>query len=818
MNKPKKHPLALAVTLTTLAMASTAVHAEEEQVIEEVVAVASPIRDSQEAAVEAKRNADNSMEVISADTIGRFPDQNLADSLGRLPGLAIERDQGQARYINFRGAPFRYTKIAINGIDIPGAEDGRTPRFDSFPAAITSRLEASKAILPSMPGEAVAGYINVETFDPFSVEGFGASVDVAKGVQELGDGDVSKRSLRLSWSGEKIGVVAFMSKNSVDQITDNREYDLERTDDGQLQVNELDFRSYKVTRENKAQGGSIEYRPGNGGVIQRLHLSTLYSEFVDYEQRNQFVFDMGESVGTAADNVTIGVSRMLEDGTYKTSTRSHTIGADLLAGGWTLTPSFTLTKTRQDMFLPIISSGGGSTTGSYDLSDIEDPNLQLDDNLSDIAYAYSYGMPYAMQMHIDEHKFKLDSSKDITLLNQPATLALGAQYDKREARGFTGSYTLDFTTIAAVDIDSFNTGKAWDSNTTNTIGGTYYNNTALRKAWEAAGAYGNFAVSDTNKVAIDEEVMAAYAMATTEMGWGNFTVGARVEQTDYSSSGTMNGEKIEAEDTFTNVLPSLHVNVNVSDELMWRGSATSAISRPNYNEWRASIGTDVTEKTATGGNPNLKFEESNGIDTSLEWYFAPASLASVSAFYRAIDNVIYASTRTVDGGEFIAAEAGNDWKYTSYFNGSDGKMQGLELNFMGALESGFGMSLNAAFINSEFKDKDGNKFDLPGTSSSIYNASVFYENYGFSARLNYMYRDEWISPLEDPSEVWGEQQRVDLTMSYELPFSLQGEQSSVYFNGNNLSNETDNRYAGNGTINQSESYGRSYLVGLRVNY
>ncbi|MCK9505932.1 MAG: TonB-dependent receptor plug domain-containing protein, partial [Porticoccaceae bacterium] len=128
--------------------------------IEEVQVTAKPIRDSELAAIEAKRDSDNYVDIIAADTIGRFPDQNLADSLGRLPGLAIERDQGQARYINLRGAPFRYTSIAFDGIDVPGAESGRIPRFDSFPSVITSRLEANKAILPSMPGESIAGHIN----------------------------------------------------------------------------------------------------------------------------------------------------------------------------------------------------------------------------------------------------------------------------------------------------------------------------------------------------------------------------------------------------------------------------------------------------------------------------------------------------------------------------------------------------------------------------------------------------------------------------------------------------------------------------------
>ena len=54
---------------------------------------------------------------------------------------------------------------------IPGAENGRIPRFDSFLSVITSRLSANKAIMPDMP-QSIAGFINIETFNPFDVEGF----------------------------------------------------------------------------------------------------------------------------------------------------------------------------------------------------------------------------------------------------------------------------------------------------------------------------------------------------------------------------------------------------------------------------------------------------------------------------------------------------------------------------------------------------------------------------------------------------------------------------------------------------------------------
>lgn len=243
-------------TLIALAVAanSCAVLAQQNnstETIDEVVVTASPIKDSQLAAIEAKRTASNVMEVIAADTIGRFPDQNLADSLGRVPGMAIERDQGQARYINFRGMPFRYTAIGFDGIDVPGAENGRIPRFDSFPSVITSQIQVNKAVLPSMTGEAVAGYVNIETFNPFDREGFAGDVDLGMGQQSLGDGDISKFGTRLSYSNNNFGIMAFHSKNSRDQITDNREYDLAPADNS-FAVNSIDMRSYKLTREDQA--------------------------------------------------------------------------------------------------------------------------------------------------------------------------------------------------------------------------------------------------------------------------------------------------------------------------------------------------------------------------------------------------------------------------------------------------------------------------------------------------------------------------------------------------------------------------------------
>ncbi|MEQ3440122.1 hypothetical protein ABMY47_02855 [Pseudoalteromonas sp. BZP1] len=252
------------------------------------------------------------------------------------------------------------------------------------------------------------------------------------------------------------------------------------------------------------------------------------------------------------------------------------------------------------------------------------------------------------------------------------------------------------------------------------------------------------------------------------------------------------------------------------------------MSRPTYNEWRASASIDTTEQTISGGNPFLEAESSYGADMSLEWYSGDASLAAVGAFYRHIDDVIYADTTYVDAGNYISEFAGEQWKYTGFINGDEGHFQGIELNFIGQASDfiseswdGFGFSANLTLLDSEFTTLSGSSFSLPGTSDMIFNSSVYYENDLFSARLNYQYRDDWLSTTENDSmgEYWAAQTRLDLSLSYTLAEPVYGSDVSFYANINNLTDEIDVRYIGTeATPNQIERYGRRYMAGVRINF
>jgi TonB-dependent receptor len=826
------HPWKALPVAVAAASLAPALAAQQSPPLEETVVFATSIAQSEASAILAKRDSLNVIDAISADTIGRFPDQNLADSLARVPGIAIERDQGQARYVNLRGAPFRYTAIGFDGIDVPGAENGRIPRFDSFPAVITRQLKVNKSVMANMPGEAVAGFIDIETHSPFDQEGLGAALDFGIGEQDLGGGDVSRSAARVSWSGSNFGVLGFYSENSREQVTDNREFEFDRAADGTPIPVSVDFRNYLITRSDQAYGGTLEYR--GEGTFSRIFLTTLYSEFTDEEERNQYVFDfLAPQPGLTAEGAPLSTSRVLQDGVYENSTFTSTLGAEFSLAGFDVEARYNYTETEFLQNLPLVFQTAGFAAlteggpvpffGSYDFTNETDPRLFLSSPLApgavadpaDSVFLADLGIGVYNPLDQEVNKYKLDLSRE---LEDGRSVDFGFQFDQREAAGGSISQAVGPFPADLITVNDFNTGRLWAANTTNTIGGSYYDNPALDAAWRATPLYPSNEVPADLRVNISEDILALYGMYTQRFDWGSVVLGLRVEQTDVENQGV---DGFVFEDDFTNWLPNAHLNYHFTEELRLRVSASSGVNRPTYNEWRATAGIDPVEEEIRGGNPTLEAEESFGFDLALEYYMDNGGLLSAAYFYRLVDNVIYADSTLVDAGAFDPSLAGQEFRYIGFLNGDDGEFTGLELNavyFADALVPGLGISANITIADSEFTQQNGEAVGLPGTSDMIYNAALFYENFGFSARLNYSWRDEWISPIEDPEEVWGEMERLDAQFTYTLPFDLSGAEASIYASFNNLTDETDVRFAGNGTINQAESFGFHYLLGVRVNY
>ena len=263
-----------------------------------------PIAESEAAALIVQRNSDSLVSVAASDAIGRLPDQNIAQAAGCLPGVAVQRDQGQARYISLRGAPINWTTLAIDGISIVSPE-GRDTRYDSLPSALASQIIVRKAVTPDMTGETVAGQINIRTRSAFDYKGLHAQAKLGGGYVELGSRQEYEGQLVLSdrWStgiGE-IGVLLSGSYYQRDMVTDNFENDWEPVaqdvqpgNANRIWARETENKLYRLTRKNYSYSGRLDWEPVSG---QRFFVQSIFTTFTDDEARDNYIFDLDDRQG-----------------------------------------------------------------------------------------------------------------------------------------------------------------------------------------------------------------------------------------------------------------------------------------------------------------------------------------------------------------------------------------------------------------------------------------------------------------------------------------------------------------------------------------
>jgi len=290
-------------------MGAGSAYAAETASDEIIVTGSRPILESEAAALEVQKNADSLITVAASDAVGRLPDQNIAQAAGRLPGLAVERDQGQARYISIRGAPNYWTSLSFDGINVVSPE-GRDARFDSIPSAIASQIVVSKAVTPDMPGETVSGNVNVITRSAFDYSGFHAAGRAGAGVAELGDRREFEGSLVLSdrfKAGEgEIGILVSGSYYQRGMITDNFETDYERVAQDQrpgsatrFWAHETENKLYRLTRRNWSVSGRLDWKPDSDNTIS---IRSIYTIFTDDEARDNYRFDLDDRQADLAAN------------------------------------------------------------------------------------------------------------------------------------------------------------------------------------------------------------------------------------------------------------------------------------------------------------------------------------------------------------------------------------------------------------------------------------------------------------------------------------------------------------------------------------
>ncbi|MEL6687842.1 MAG: TonB-dependent receptor [Pseudomonadota bacterium] len=264
--------------------------------IEDEIIVIAPIRDAEAAALSRQLASDSVKNIVASDSIGRFPDRNAADALGRVPGISIERDQGQARFVNVRGAPAEFSTIAFNGVSAPTpSQGGRLARFDTIPNDVIGSIEVVKAITPDLPANSIGGFINIETAGAFDKDGLSVDAELGLGIKQLGGGELFNSQLTVSniFMDGKLGVLAsgsFFHDNKITDNTENRYF----VDDisGDIFSRQADYRLYRLERQNTSGNLRLDYRPNDN---HSFYWNSVYSSFSDFEQRDQHIYDLDDA-------------------------------------------------------------------------------------------------------------------------------------------------------------------------------------------------------------------------------------------------------------------------------------------------------------------------------------------------------------------------------------------------------------------------------------------------------------------------------------------------------------------------------------------
>lgn len=845
---------------------------------ENVIVVTGSIAQSIQSSVEQKRIATNVTDIASSDDVGRFPDENIAAALTRLPGVAVQRDQGQARYIQVRGAPNRWTSVSINGIPQTGTDEGgagRAYRFDAVPAVILNELRINKSLTPAITAEAVTANVDLVTYSPLSRPGLSVSGDVGYGFMDLGKGEQRQGSLRLGWSNDTWGVVIGGSHYKREQITDNREFGYSIGTDGNLAPTDFDVRNYQLDRETNGAYGSIEFEPVSG---QKFYVRGIYTEFKDDERRNQYQFELDESLNrvernpaalaaaiaagrisrtaTSGDLIGVPVDGAFNDAKYRNQNLILSTGADLEFDDWGLSTQLGYTRTENSTYLPLSltsTNGASNVSLTYDRSNpnfpiitglfstIIDPVTGVQsrgpaiDRFDPTSFNdFTFVLPIVTDTISHAYSAKLDIYKDWDAF----TLRFGGLFQQRDISGniFNDAGIVPFAAIGQ-DINAYATNVPWDTGFPLGVPFTYTDNVQLnidqQRLLDAAG----IVLEDLNPPQDffnqEETIFAPYLMGEFDLGALQVVAGARAEYYKSRTSGTsdIGGvlTPLSVEQDYFDIFPSVNLRYNVSDDVVVRLAGLRGTARPAYSAVRIGSAISDLNNVVEAGNPGLRPEYTWGVDASLEWYLPSNGVISVAAFHRWVEDVLYTSTQPVGSNAFDSNGIDRSgYLLSADFNGMNGTVSGLEFNvehqftsLPGAL-GGFGVQGNVTLLDGDFDAMDATgaivTSGFPGLSDTIVNASVFYEKYGISARVSYQWRDDYLDTVGGlgigDGESRGAYENLDITLRYAVT-----ENFTIYADLANLTNEVYTAFDGSKEFPvEVEQIGSRYMFGVRFDF
>ncbi len=790
------------------------------------ILVTAPRATGEAEAINIERTSDNIVQSLPAEVIRSLPNANMADALGRLPSVTLERDEGEGKYVQIRGTEPRLTNTTVNGVNLPSPEPGvRQIKFDAIPADIVESVQISKTLQANMDGDGIGGSINLVTKTAtnrptLSFSSMGGYTPIINGRGQTEEtGTVGQRFGTSKKFGILVGGSYDWNGRGIDDIEPVP--DIAKLSDGTTVgwKDGMDVREYRYFRSRWGLAGTADYQIGQGSDI---YLKGLYSDFKNYGDR--WVYSLTDNtpgiellnpsnVGCATDSSGKTVPPCTAAASFNTQLRNPHIGiGSVMLGG---THVLKTTWYSWDLSVGRASYGNSPYSTAVFSSNLSSSSCQYDPINTANQYLPRWTAACYSEAYNPSNLVLNNINRDLGLSAQVNLQAAGAGAKRyhigshagtieiggkfRNQHKFADTYVLTLSPNGTIPLSTFPNGLTNDSyynggNYNLGYNARYEDVIAYADANHDAFIYSSTVGQDPSQYNLVEKVGAGYVMNTLELS-GRFRLitGLRIETTSDNvrnfsvgsfpcpppQTGTCSSMTPNAfSGSYTTILPSASLRYAVGSNSYLRFVIARGLSRPDPQDiaqalsWSVS-GNGANRYSVSLGNANLKAETGDDVDVLYEHYLNTFGEISVGYFYKFLRDPVISHTFQLDGyqppggplGSYLATQpvnAGSAW-----INGFEGSYL-QHFSFLPGAWSGLGLSANYGFTGSRTSGIPG-RSDHPRLlrmSPNAFNISPTYDQGRVSLRVGLSYNQASIYSYQ---------------YAYGAPGGVNGPLSDIYF-------------------------------------
>lgn len=877
---------------------------QDATVVDEVVVTG--FRSSLQQALSIKRREAGAVDAILAEDMADFPDQNLAEAIQRLPGVTIDRVNGQGTTISVRGLGSDFTRTRINGLEAQAASGGNRNRsfdFSMFASELFNSIKVRKTQSAEIEEGSLGATVDLQTGRPldFGGSGLNSALSVQGSYNDLSEKTVPRLAGLLSWSNEDrtFGALVSVAYSERSPI----------------------LGSFNTTRWQKGDPSNVNaagnpYGRGQnfGGCIpctttaQRdAVLNAFYPRIPRYtlgntqedrlgmtgalqwrpSDRTEAVLDvLWSRFNSELESPNIEAWSFSRANVNSVVVRDYAIDADKNILSYGVFDNM-LVRAENGFTRNESNFYQASLNVRHDFSDRLHGNLKVGANRSEartplnVAYAFEAAgvNGYTFDFREDDRQprinygFDVTSGQRFTLVNATRSNA-GGNFDNQVGAGslaYDWSDSLTFKIGGEYRTYGFETFGLTRTKTSPTGADRLTGVDSIGRVVSigdgvnaGAGSDLSFIVPDISKIAdflsfyddplvanrsereVDETDKGVFLQADFNTTVGGMVLrgnaGIRYAQTEVTAKGWQTiavgtppittYDYVTTDNDYDDVLPSFNLALEPRDDVVIRLGAAKVMSRPTLGDLTPGGSVSPTTRTVSYGNPLLDPFRATNYDFSVEWYFQNEGLLAAAVFYKDIDSFITSETVGIPYNQLGlpnellqgAASPTDIFQVTRRLNGEGGALKGIEIQyqqpftFLPGLWSNFGFTGNVTWVDSEVSYGTAGKNRLTGQSKNTANATLYYEDGPFQARVSIAHRSQYLLSFPgangNSEEGVNDTTNVDASMSYEftpnLTFSLEGI---------NLTDAYTDRYVD--VTNRVSDYrhtGREIAVGLRWKY